>query len=409
MKKDLDRLMAERNLDAIVVEGPDGLHSANADYSYFTGGRHITGMVVKKRGEPITLLHSAWEQNEAEQTGLALISMNRWNRREIAQQFPNPLDAAVELRRRIFADLGVGGRVGVYGTVKAGPFLALMMALMRSIPGLEIVAELEQDIITQARVTKDADEIAAMRRVGRKTCEVVQAVVDMIGAGRAQDGGLVDDAGRPITIGDVKSLITRELSARGLEADHTIFSQGRDAGLPHAGGDEAQQLRLGQAIVFDIFPREPGGYYHDMTRTFAIGHAPPELQQAYDEVMGAFDAVVGELEMGAPCKPYQDLVCRYFEERGHETTGTRYPIEEGYIHSLGHGVGLEVHEDPRFPALQDRGDLLLPGSVFSVEPGLYYPSRGFGVRIEDTYYLNEDGTFESLTPFPKDLIIPVRT
>lgn len=408
MKQDLDRLMEARGLDAIMVEGPDGLHAANPDYSYFVGGRAILGLVVKKRGEPTTLVYNAWEQNEAEQTGLRLISMNRWNRREIAQQFPDPLDAAVELRRRILAELGVSGRVGVYGTVKAGPFLALARGLERAVPGLELVAEHERDIITDARVTKDPEEVEALRRAGRKTCEVVQAVVDFIAAGREQGGGLVDEAGAPVTIGRVKALIERELAARGMEAHHTIFAQGRDAGLPHAGGEPEQQLMLGQAIVFDIFPREAGGYYHDMTRTFAIGYAPPELQEAYDTVLGAFELVERELEMGAPTKPYQDMVCRYFEERGHETIGTKYPLEEGYIHSLGHGVGLEVHEDPRFPALQDRGDLLQPGVVFTVEPGLYYPSRGLGVRIEDTFYLAPDGSFESLTPFPKQLVIPLK-
>ena len=401
--------MAERNLDAIVVEGPDGLDSANPEYSYFTGGRHLPGLIVKRRGEPITLLHSPWEQNQAEETGLALISLNRWNRRAIAEQHPHPLDAAVELRRRIFADLGVSGRVGIYGTVKAGPYFALMAALSQRMPGLEIVAEFEKNIISQARLTKDPEEVEEMRRVGRKTCEVVQAVVDLIRGGRAQGDTLVDEQGRPITIGQVKRLIDRELAARGLEAPQgTIFSQGRDAGLPHAQGEEAQELQLGQAIVFDIFPREVGGgYYHDMTRTFAIGHAPPELQQAYDEVLGAFELVTSELEMGAPTKPYQQLVCTYFEERGHGTIGSTYPIEEGYIHSLGHGLGLEVHEDFGFPSLQDRGDTLVPGAVFTIEPGLYYPSRGFGVRIEDTYYLAPDGSFESLTPFPKDLVIPV--
>jgi Xaa-Pro aminopeptidase len=398
--------MAERNLDAIIVEGPDGLHAANPDYNYFVGGRAILGTVIKKRGEPTTLIYNAWEQNEAEQTGMALISMNHWNRREIAGRFPDPLDAAAELRRLMLAELGItGGRVGVYGTVKAGPFLALARRLERAVPGLELVAEYEKDIITDARLTKDPEELEALRRAGRKTCEVVQAVVDFIKTGREQDGGLVDASGAPMTIGHVKALIDRELMARGMEAHHTIFAQGRDAGLPHAGGEPEQQLMLGQAIVFDIFPREAGGYYHDMTRTFAIGYAPPELQETYDTVMGAFEKAVGELEMGAPCKAYQDMVCQYFEERGHETTATKYPIEEGYIHSLGHGVGLEVHEDPRFPALQDRGDTLRPGMVFTVEPGLYYPSRGLGVRIEDTFYLAEDGTFESLTPFPKDLVI----
>ncbi|NBU62952.1 MAG: M24 family metallopeptidase, partial [Chloroflexia bacterium] len=155
-------------------------------------------------------------------------------------------------------------------------------------------------------------------------------------------------------------------------------------------------------------PKDASGYYHDMTRTFAIDYASPELEKVYADVLGAFNAVVGEFEAGAPTKPYQTMVCDYFAARGHETIATKYPIEEGFIHSLGHGLGLEVHEDFGFPSLADRGDVLVPGAVFTVEPGLYYPSKGYGVRIEDTYWCRPDGQFESLTDFPKDLVIPLR-
>jgi len=409
LKRDLDRLMAERNIDAIVVEGPDGLGSANPDYNYFVGGRHITGTVIKKRGEPTMLVHSPWEQVQAEETGLALVSKDRWNLREIQQETPDRFWAMVEYQRRMFTDLGIGGRVGIYGTVRAGEHFALLTALAQQIPGLEIVAEFEQDIISTARLTKEPEEVEIMRRVGRKTCAVVQAAVDFIRSGRASGDTLVDTGGAPITIGRVRQLIGRELAAQGLEApDGVIFAQGRDAGLPHAAGDDDEALKLGRAIVFDIFPREiGGGYCHDMTRTFAIGYAPPELQQAYEEVLGAFNHIVAELEPGAPTKAYQDEVCTYFEARGHETIGSKYPIDEGYIHSLGHGIGLEVHEDFAFPALKDRGDVIVPGAVFTIEPGLYYPSKGYGVRIEDTYYCTPDGEFESLTPFPKELVIPL--
>jgi Xaa-Pro aminopeptidase len=248
-----------------------------------------------------------------------------------------------------------------------------------------------------------------MRDVGRRTCAVVQAVVDFISHGRAAGDTLVDTDGRVITIGDIHRLIRREAAAQELEIPQgVIFAQGRDAGLPHAHGDEAAPLKLGLPIVFDIYPRrQGGGYYHDMTRTFAIGYAPPELQQLYDDVSGAFDNVVGELECGAPTKPYQDLVCAFFEARGHPTIASVYPLDEGYLHGLGHGVGLEVHEDFGFPAFQDRGDVLAPGAVFTIEPGLYYPGRDLGVRIEDTIYCRPDGTFESLTPFPKELVIPL--
>jgi Xaa-Pro aminopeptidase len=410
MKEDLDRLMAERNIDALMIEGPDGLGSVNSAFNYFVGGAQLPGLVIKKRGEPTILIHSAWEQHQAESTGLELMLNTRWNMREIMASKASALEAAIEYRRQILTDLGIRGRVAVYGTVEAGRSYALLRGLEQAMPAIEIVAEFDKNLISQARLTKDADEVARMRDVGRKTCEVVQAVVDFIKNQQAQDGIVVDAAGQTITIGHVKQLIERELAARGLEANNdTIFAQGRDAGLPHARGEERDPLRLGQTIVFDIFPRQAGGgYYHDMTRTFAIGYASPEIQEAYDHVFGAFQQVLGELETGAPTKVYQDLVCRYFEERGHDTIGRTYPIEEGYIHSLGHGLGLEVHEDFGFPSLKDRGDRLVPGAVFSVEPGLYYPSRGFGIRVEDTIYCTPDGQFENLTSFPYDFVIPIK-
>jgi Xaa-Pro aminopeptidase len=409
MQSDLDRLMTERNLDAIVVEGPDGLGSANPAFNYFVRGAHLTGLVIKKRNEPAMLIHSDWEVLQAQETGLVCVSSSRWNLRDIAARIPDRLAARVELRRQMYTDLGVSGRVGLYGTVQTGPFLALLRGLEAAMPGVTFVAEFDKDLISAARLTKDSHEVAVMREVGRKTCEVVQAAVDYIISGYADGEYVIDPTTkRQMTIGDVRAVIDRELAARGLVGEGTIFAQGRDAGLPHARGEDSMALQRGQAIVFDIFPKDASGYYHDMTRTFAIDYATPELQEAYDHVMGAFNEVVQEFELGAPTKPYQTMVCNYFEQRGHETIGSKYPIEEGYVHSLGHGLGLEVHEDFGFPSLADRGDVLVPGAVFSVEPGLYYPSKGYGVRIEDTYWCRPDGAFESLTDFPKDLVLTLK-
>jgi Xaa-Pro aminopeptidase len=409
MRSDLDRLMAERGIDVMVVEGPDGMGSANPEFNYLVRGQKLTGTVLKKRGEPAILVHSTWEQHQAEATGLQLVSKDRWNIREIQQELSDPLEANAEYRRRMLLDLGMIGRVAFYGTVSAGKHQALIAALQQRMPELVVLAEYEQNIISQARLTKEPDEVEAMREVGRKTCTVVQAVVDYIASCRAEANLVINDSGRPVLIGDIHRLIYRECALQGLEMPQgVIFAQGRDAGLPHAHGTEDEPLRLGEAIVFDIYPRQAGGgYYHDMTRTFAIGYAPPELQALYDDVLGAFEHVVSEFEVGAPTKAYQDLTCQYFEARGHQTIGSVFPIQEGYIHSLGHGLGLEVHEDYGFPSMRDRGDQLVPGAVVTVEPGLYYPSRNMGVRIEDTFYCRPDGTFESLTPFPKNLIIPI--
>jgi Xaa-Pro aminopeptidase len=408
MKQDLDRLMAERTIDALVVEGPDGYDAANPDFNYFVNGAHVNGVVIKKRGEPTLLIHHPWERLQAEATGLALISSERWNRREIAREFPDRVEAAVELRRRMFHDLGISGRVGFYGTVHSGRNFTLLTRLAQTLPDLEIVGEFEQDVISMARLTKDVHETEQMRRVGRKTCAVVQVVVDYIRAGRAKDDTLVTSESKPITIGDIKSLINRELSSHGLESPiGVIFSQGRDTALPHAEGDDSAPLRLGQALALDICPREISGYYHDMTRTFAIGYASPELQQVYDQVREVLEHVVADLKVGERTKKYQDQVCAFFEERHHPTIGSTYPIEEGYIHELGHGIGLEVHEQFLFSGQPDRDDLLALGVVFTLEPGLYYASKGYGVRLEDVYSCTPEGHFECLTPFPKELVIPI--
>lgn len=410
VKSDIDRLMAERNLDWIVVEGPDGFSAVNPDYLYMVNGVDLTGTVLKRRGQPAMIVYRTMERQQAAETGLVMVPRDRWSPREIWRELGDIFRAEVELRRRMYTDLGVGGRVGMYGTVKAGQSFAILAALSQQMPNLEIVAEFEKDLFAQARLTKDPAEIERMRVVGQKTCAVVQAAVDFIGAQRADGDALVDAQGQPITIGHIRQLIGREIAAQGLEMPYgVIFAQGRDAGMPHASGDDAMPLRLGQAIVFDIYPREQGGgYFHDMTRTFAIGYAPPELREIYAHVRGAFEQVVAELESGAPTRVYQELVCRYFEERGHPTIDRHEGLEEGYVHGLGHGIGLDVHEDLRIQTAMDQGDIFVPGSVFTIEPGLYYPSRGYGARIEDTYYCTPDGQFESLTPFPMDLVIPLR-
>lgn len=409
MKQDIDRLMAERALDAIVVEGPDGLISANAAWSYMTNGAGLTGKIVQIRGARPQLIFGGMERQQAEQTGLELVPIEQWNMRDLLARFPNRLDYMTELYRLILNDLGVRGRVAIYGTVHANELLALTAALRQVLPDVEIVGDFD-DLINEARKTKDAAEIERMADVGRRTCAVVQAVIDFIGAQRAVDDTVVDAQGQAVTIGDIHGLIRRELDRHNLEApDGTIFAQGRDAGIPHATGEAAAPLKLGQAIVFDIFPRDrTTGYFHDMTRTFAIGYAPPELQRVYDDVQAAFDTVVDTIDVGARTRQAQDLACQVLRQRGHKTPEDEWPLEEGYVHSLGHGLGLEVHEPLAMSSFVDRGDTFQPGTVFTIEPGLYYPSRNLGVRIEDTFVCDADGAFRSLTPFPYDLIIPIK-
>jgi len=199
----------------------------------------------------------------------------------------------------------------------------------------------------------------------------------------------------------------RELAARGLEDTGTIFAQGRDGGFPHSRGEYTQALRAGQAIVFDIFPRERGGgYHHDMTRTWSIGYASPEVEKAYHEVMESFDVAVEAFRNGDKASNLQFAVLDYLEGKGHKTQRSHPGTMDGYVHSLGHGLGLQIHERPSISHMRGE-DILQKGNFITIEPGVYYPDAGYGVRVEDTFYITEQGELISLTPFKKDLVIPM--
>jgi Xaa-Pro aminopeptidase len=247
-----------------------------------------------------------------------------------------------------------------------------------------------------------------MEDVGRRTCEVVAAVVELIRGSKLRGNVIVDARGWPVTIGTVKQFVRRECDDRDLDVGDPIFAQGRDAGIPHAHGETAAPLVVGEPIVFDIYPRcRRTGYHHDMTRTFVINEPGEALRKIYDDVRAAFDTILGEYRVGERCKKYQDRCCEIFRERGHLTVQDKWPLEEGYTHSLGHGLGLDVHEALAFSSFVDRGDTLESGNVFALEPGLYYPSRNIGVRIEDTIVCDADGSFRSITPFGHEWVISV--
>jgi Xaa-Pro aminopeptidase len=117
--------------------------------------------------------------------------------------------------------------------------------------------------------------------------------------------------------------------------------------------------------------------------------------------------VLDAYEAGSEARHYQRLTCEFLEGRGHPTIGSDPQTEDGYVHSLGHGIGLAIHEEPFFPDIPSYDQVLQPGHVFTCEPGLYYPDRGFGLRIEDVIWIDPQGTVNNLSEFPKDLVVPI--
>jgi Xaa-Pro aminopeptidase len=404
MRRDLDRLMDERGLDAAVVSG---LTYGNPTLVYLLGGADVSqGIVIKKRAEEPVFVHSSIERDEAVASGLRLVDLGQYEFVSILRQKGNRLDATVELYRRIFADLGVRGEVGFYGAADQGQAYLFLQALDAALSDVHVRGEYEQGVFDVARATKDVAEVALIRDVARMTCEVMSATVDLLRGHRVEEDTLVTDDGAPLTVGAVKEHIQRLLAERRLEdPEGVIFAIGGDAGVPHSTGRASDPIRLGQAIVYDLFPRRPGGYFFDVTRTFCLGYAPPEVAKVYADVAACLEAVVASAEVGAEARRLQQLACSFFEERGYATVATNPRTEEGFVHSISHGVGLAIHEEPVFGDVPSNTRTLQPGHVFTVEPGLYYPERGYGVRIEDVIWIDEGGAVHNLTDMPKDLVV----
>ncbi len=410
MKRDIDRLMQERGIDAAVVMGPV---KGNATMYYVVNGAGIShAVVVKKRGEEPTLLCHAMEREEAAKSGLPTIVTSKYNFKELLDDAQGDrLKATIAYYRTILEELGVTGRTAFYGTVGIGSHWALLTELAKAVPGIEIAGEFTDDVFLTARATKGPEEIERIREVGRLTCDVVRHVIDFVKSHTLDGQTLVKAPGDPLTIGDCKAEIRTALSKRKLiEEDDTIFAIGRDAGIPHSRGNDDDPIEVGKTIVFDIFPQEQGGgYFFDMTRTFVLGEAPRRVTQMYSELSECYDTVAAELRAGAPAAEYQKLACDFFEGRGHETIRTNPQTTNGYVHGLGHGIGLQVHEKPTLADFAGNDDVLEIGSVFTFEPGLYYPDEGsgWGMRIEDVYHVTESGEIENLTNFPRDLVVEI--
>jgi Xaa-Pro aminopeptidase len=395
--------MEERGLGAILVAGR--VHGNPAMY-YMTNGT-VGGYVVKKRGEESVLLCSPIEREEAAASGLTTVNIGKYDFLSILREADDRLDAVVELYRRVFADLGVSGRVGFYGLMDRGSAWVALNALDARLEGIEVYGDSDVTLIDAARATKDAAEAERMREIGRRTCGIIGQTVEFLRSHGVKDGALAQADGTPLTIGRVHEQINRFIAEHRLEdPEGFIFSIGRDAAVPHNKGNPDDVVALGKTIVFDIFPCEAGGgYFADVTRTFCLGYAPPDVEKAYQDLDECQTKVLEAYKVGAEARLYQQMTCEFFESRGHPTVASDTQTESGYVHSLGHGLGLAVHEEPRFSDTPHNTDVLRPGHVFTCEPGLYYPDRGFGLRIEDDVWIDPEGVVHNLTDFSKELVI----
>jgi Xaa-Pro aminopeptidase len=409
MKTDLDRLMQVQGIDAILITGPA---QHNPPMVYFTGPVHMTGGdLIKKRGSEPILFHYPMERDEAAKTGFTTKNLADYRLNELIKAAQgNVLEATIARYQKMLVENELtSGRLAVYGKMDAGSAYAILSGINQKLPELEIIGQHGDSLLLQAMATKDSEEVKNIRSMGEITISVVGKVADFLTSQKVSHNILVKPDGDPLTIGDVKNKINLWLAEAGVEnPEGTIFAIGHDAGVPHSSGNPEDILELGKTIIFDIFPAQAGGgYFYDFTRTWSLGYATDEVLALYEDVSAVYSKIMNELEVNAYCSHYQDRTCELFAEMGHPTIKEDPQTEKGYVHSLGHGVGLYIHEYPRMSS-NAKEDRLAPGTVVTIEPGLYYPERGMGVRLEDTVWVRPDGNMEILAEYPHDLILPVK-
>lgn len=249
------------------------------------------------------------------------------------------------------------------------------------------------------RRVKSQAELAGIRRAQVAAEAGMAAAAELLRRAEPATDGLTAD-GEPLSCERIKAAIRDAVDRAGGQISAFIVSHGEQTALGHELG--SGRIRPDEPVVIDLWPSDPvSGCYADMTRTFVVGKAPPELLRYHELTLEALRRVHGSIRAGLAGRELYGVACEPYEQAGLPTQRTKSPgqaLDEGFFHSLGHGVGLEVHEAP---LLGRAPDVLVSGDVVAVEPGCYRPGFG-GCRLEDLVYVTEAGR-EILTDFPYDL------
>jgi len=264
--------------------------------------------------------------------------------------------------------------------------------------GIDVTPD-DDGAITEIRATKTEQEVEHIRTAQRANEAAMARAAELIDGATVGEDGYLSHDGEVLTSERVKEEIEVTLLRHGCALDQTIVACGGDAADPHDRG--SGPLAAGEPIIVDIFPQHKETKYHaDMTRTFCYGGPDERLREWYDLTAQAKAAALDALEPGATGGDVHDAACDVYENAGVPTLRADPRTETGFIHSTGHGVGLDVHE---LPSVGPSGGRMEPGHVVTIEPGLYDPEVG-GVRIEDIVVVTEDG-YENLTEYEEKLVV----
>jgi len=258
--------------------------------------------------------------------------------------------------------------------------------------------EFGPDPFYESRMLKTDFEKKSIARAQTLTGLAIQEAYKVLRASKIR-GNRIYYQGKPLTSERLKDVIQIYLLENGCLAQNTIVACGNQGVDPHCRGSGLIYPNL--PIIFDVFPRHIQSRYHgDMTRTVVKGHASEKLKKQWYAVCHAQEKAITQVKAGMDGKKIHDGIMQNFEAQGFKT-GKLKGRMQGFFHSTGHGIGLDIHEPPR---VSPKSHILREAEVVTIEPGLYYHGIG-GVRIEDIVYVKKNGR-EVLGACPKILEIP---
>ena len=298
--------------------------------------------------------------------------------------------AELELYVRAVASIGVRSAV-------VPPSFPLELADRLRAGGVELVVD--RGLFAQRRRSKSPAEIEGIRRAQRGTEAAMDAARAMLRSAEPFHGVLELD-GAPLTCERIKAAVLAVFNEHDLVAEDLIVSHGAQTAVGHDDG--SGPIAPHEPVLLDLFPRDrASGCFTDMTRVFVWGEPPAELVEWHGLCLRALQEAVAGARAGVTGSDLHFAACDLFEAAGHPTQRTKEPgtvLDRGFYHSLGHGVGLEVHEDP---GVGRTGEAFVAGDVLALEPGLYRPGFG-GVRLEDTVLVTATGAV-NFADYPYDL------
>jgi Xaa-Pro aminopeptidase len=263
--------------------------------------------------------------------------------------------------------------------------------------GIQVKADREHFV--RRRRVKNETELAGIRRAQHAAEAAMDAARELLRSAERQNGSLVVD-GEPLTCERLKLAVEQAFTANGAFADEFIVSHGPQTAVGHDMG--SGPIAPDEPVCLDLFPRDrESGCFTDMTRTFVVGTPSGELVEYHRLCREALERSVEAVKPGVAGSELHRISCEVFEQHGYPTLRSKKPgevLQDGFYHSLGHGVGLEVHEEPTLGRAPSE---LVAGDVIAMEPGLYRNGYG-GCRLEDLVLVTEKGP-EVLTDYPYDL------